>query len=302
VATWRQPEIRANAPASFYEDVRPLWRANTITFGITVVLVSTLGLASLALGGVQGTTRVVISVVVATLPGLAWLALLYQTPRRQDQRPSPLVLTLFVLGALIAAAVTRPILTDLFRVNEWLAATNAVRRFTTTVLISGFWHTFLLYSMVRFTVWRTPVFAHRADGILYGMAAGWGYATATNLLFVLDNNGLALLNGNLRLVADACAFVTTSVVLGYFLGRNRFEVMPFYFLPVGLALSAGVNGLLLFTTKEVNAIRIGLDQDGYSPWPGVVIALLVLALVLFAVFGIVRRENTLTRTRLERGQ
>ncbi len=297
-----QPEIRASAPETFYEDVPAVWRASILTFGVILLLVLGLAVGRLTAGELQGTTRLLVSVAVATAPPLLWALFLYQIAAHQQIAVAPLVLTIFVLGALIAAAVTRPVLFDLLDLDTWLSSTTVIRRFLSNILIGGFWHAFLLYGMVRYTVWRTEVFTHRTDGVLFAMAAAWGYALAINLLFVLDQDGLAILNGNLRLLAQQAAFLTPGIVLGYFLGRSRFEVMPAYYLPLGLAIAAGLNGLLLFAGAELNSIRLGFDQDGFSPWPGLVVSLLVMGFTFSAVYGIIRRDNALTRARLEQGR
>ncbi|GAB4478459.1 MAG: hypothetical protein Kow00124_22920 [Anaerolineae bacterium] len=296
-----QPEIRASTPRTFYEDLPAVWRASTLTFGVILLLVAGLAVGHLIIGEPQGTTRLLVSITAAAAPPLLWAAFLYQIAARQQTAVAPLVLTLFMLGALIAAAVTRPVLLDLLDLDTWLSSTTVIRRLLSNILIGGFWHAFLLYAMVRYTVWRTEVFTRRTDGVLFSMAASWGYALAINLLFVLDQDGLTMLNGNLRLLAQQAAFLVPGVVLGYFLGRSRFEVMPAYYLTLGLVIAAGLNGLLLFAGTELNSIRLGFDQDGFSPWPGLVVSLLAMGLTFFAIYGIIRRDNALTRARLEQG-
>ncbi len=123
-----------------------------------------------------------------------------------------------------------------------------------------------------------------------------------NTLFVLESGGLVLVNGSFRLIAQMSAYLVGSLVIGFFLGRNRFEDMPVYYMSAGMTLAALLTGTLLYASAELNRIRLNLTSDGFSPWPGLVFSLAVLALTYGAVYGLLRRHNALTRARLERGK
>jgi RsiW-degrading membrane proteinase PrsW (M82 family) len=293
-----QAEIRASAPDEFYVDVPAVWRASVFTLGAVLAIIAVLGIGSIVVDDLSGLPRLAVSIAVAVGPALLWLFLLYRTSRAHEASASPLAATLFVLGALLAAAVTRPILYELIDLNTWAAQASSAGRFTAMLLIGGAWHAFALYATVRYTVWQTPAFTRRTDGVLYGLAYAWGYAAALNLLFVLDNNGLTLLDGNLRLLTQPCSYLAAGAVMGYFLGKNRFEVMPFYFLPVGQVTIIGLIGLMSYIGIELNSIRLGLTQDGFSPWGGLIVNLLLLVLTITAAYGIIQRENALTQARL----
>ncbi len=286
--------------AEFAEDVPPVWRASVLTFGLILILIVALAIANAVLPGeLANKARFATSVVIALLPALTWLVLLYRTASRAQIELSTLLPTIFVLSVLLAAAATRPLLFDLIDLDTWLVSVNARNRFLGNILIGGFFHTFVLYAIVRYTVWHTPTFTRRVHGVLFELAAGWGYASTLNLLFVLDQGGLSLLNGGLKLIAQLCAYLAPSLILGYFLGRNRFEDMPFHYLSMGLVLSAAINGLLLYAGTELNNIRLGVDQDGFSPWPGLVFSIVALLLTFGAIYGLLTRHNNLTKARLE---
>lgn len=283
----------------FTEDVPPIWRASTLTFAVVLAVAAAIGVMAGIFGiELDGTGRIAASVTIAVLPGIAWMFFLYNSASRRGGDLSPLLPTIFVLAALIAAALTRPLLFELLQLDLWLTRTNALNRFFGNVLIGGPIHVFALYAIIRYTVWRTPTFEHRVDGLMFSLAAGWGYASMINALFVLDRNGLTLLNGGLFTLAHMGPYITPSLILGYFLGRNRFEDMPFYYLTAGVVLSIGLNGLLMYTASELNITRLRITADAFAPWPGFIVNMIVLALVYAAVFGLVRRHNHLTRARL----
>ncbi len=283
----------------FTEDVVPLWRASTFTIGLMVIL--SIGLViinQIIQTELQGFPRLFISISVAILPALVWLSVLYRTASRLEFEFSPMLPTVFVLAALAAAAIIRPFVYDFIDVNTWFWRTNAVNRLLGNMLISGSINAFVIYVIVRYTVWRTMAFVRRVDGILYTMAASWGYATMFGLLFVLDEGGVSLVNGNFRILAETCAYVISGIIIGYFLGRNRFEEMPVYFLGGGVALAAGANGFLLFASKELNNVSLSLTDDGFSPWPGLVLSIVALIGIFSAIYGLLQRQNKLTRARL----
>ena len=47
----------------------------------------------------------------------------------------------------------------------------------------GFIQEFLIYAALRYTVYYSPEFDERVDGIIYAAAAGLGYATTLNLQY-----------------------------------------------------------------------------------------------------------------------
>jgi predicted nucleic acid-binding Zn ribbon protein len=289
---------------TFHQDTRPVWQASVLTFGLVALLIVGIAVANV-LFGVEptGTARLILSTSIAVLPALIWLGLLYWYTTAGDATVSALVPTVFVLSALIAAAVTRPLLYDLIDLDTWLARASASERFVSSILLGSSTHAFLLYAIVRYTVWQTPVFEHRTDGVMFALVAAWGYAAAFNGLWVIDQGGLSMLNGNLRIITQTCAFLISALIIGYFLGRNRFEELAFYYLSAGMGLAAILGGLMLYTGTELNNIRVSVvGADGYSPWPGLVVNLIALGLTFAAVFGLIHRHNALTQARLEQAE
>lgn len=284
----------------FALDVPAFWQASALTFGVMAILTAATGITGSVLAEtLAGTPSMILSMGLALLPGLIWLGLLFRIAARHGTPVSPLLPTLFILGALLAAAATRPLLYDLIGVPGWLARTTASNRLSGNILLNGFMTAFALYAIVRYTVWRTPAFSHRVDGPMFAVAAAWGYGSMFALLFVLDQEQIALLNGGLRIIVILCAYITPGFILGFFLGRNRFEDMPIYYLTSGVSLAAVINGFLLYAGVELNNVSPSISNDGYSPWPGIAISTVTLAATFAAVLGLISRHNSLTRGRLE---
>jgi hypothetical protein len=246
-----------------------------------------------------GITRVVISSIYAIGPALLWQTIILRSYRRSKFSLSPLEPAIFLIAALFAAAITRPIVGEWLAFDLWLSRASTTNRFLTQILITGAFHVFVQYAIIRYVVWQTPAFSRRVDGVLYGLSAGMGYSAAFGLLTMLDAGGYTLLSGGLRLLTQQCAILTGSIVLGYFMGRNRFENMTFTYLGLGFGLAAFLTGFLRFAGIGLNNTRLGFDTSGFSPWPGIIVTTITLIFTIAAIYGLLKRHNALTIARLE---
>jgi RsiW-degrading membrane proteinase PrsW (M82 family) len=284
----------------FYQDTRPVWRASTLTLGILAAMLVALAIGSQVSPETFGSvTPPSTGILFVVFPVLVWFAALYRIGARIQFRLTALPVTIFVLAALLSAAVTRPFLHSIVNLDTWLGQTTSTNRLMGDILLNGFTHTFTIYALMRYIVWDSPAFARRTDGVMFALAASWGYATLVNILYVIDLGGVTLLNGGLRLITQLCTFLVTGLILGYFLGRNRFEDMPVYHLSVGLILSATVNGFLLYAGSALNLTSLSLTQSGFSPWPGVALSMGILILSFTTIRGLLQRQNALTQAKLE---
>jgi RsiW-degrading membrane proteinase PrsW (M82 family) len=133
------------------------------------------------------------------------------------------------------------------------------------------------------------------DGILYGTAAGLGYATMLNIHYVVDSGGVNLAVGVVRIVVTALAQASFSGIVGYFLARAKFEDEPVWWLPAGLALAAGLNGI--FTVVRGGVGRAGSAMAGQtgSPWSGLILAAALASTVLVLLIVLIRRANRISQ-------
>ena len=288
--------------SAFYEDLPEFWRVTAITFGIGIVVVTVLALSNIIAPPNIGTTaRIVTGIGVCCVIPATWILLWYRLQSSKNTELSSFFLVVIIIGVLFAAAVTHPLSLSVFGLEQWFSRTSPTNRFVGSILLNGFFHLFVIYGMVRYFAWFHPSFTNRSYGVVLTLAACWGYATTLNIFYVIDHGGLNLLSGSLRLLSQLCAFVAPSIILGYFLGMNRFEDLPPYFLAVGLAVSACLNGLLLYAGSELNYVGLSLTQNGFSPWPGALVNLLSVLASSIIVSGLLRRQNALTRARVEMG-
>lgn len=222
--------------------------------------------------------------VLALIPAALWLGIFYAQDRLEPE-PKGQVIGVFVLGALLSRAVGQPLIEDFFQVNAW-ASGSLILKLAASILIVGAVQEFLKYAAVRYSVFGSQEFDERIDGIIYGAAAGLGYATMLNIDYVVGSGGVALGIGAIRMVVAALAQASFAGISGYFLGRAKFENMGKYWLPGGLLLAAVLNSIV---TTALGAIsRSGLQT---TPINGLILAAIVAALTFGALFAIIRRDN-----------
>ena len=135
-------------------------------------------------------------------------------------------------------------------------------------------------------MFRSAEFDERIDGIIYGAAAGLGYATYLNVQYVVANGGVDLAIGAVRIAVVALAQASFAGVTGYFLGRAKFENRGPFWLPVGVFLAAVLNGV-------VNTLLSEITRSGLRPTPlnGLALAALVAAVTFIVLFGVLRRGS-----------
>ena len=251
-----------------------------------------IAVASLLQPALEGWALGLAGIVLALVPALLWLVFFYSQDRLEPE-PKSHVARVFLLGALVAQAVGVPLVQQVFGVGAWLP-TDLWTSIVGSILVVGITQEFLKYAAVRYSIYASAEFDERSDGIVYGTAAGLGYATVLNLHYVLQSGGVNLEAGVIRIVVTALAQASFAGLTGYFLGRAKFEDRPVWWLPGGVALAAAINGLFTTLRGELTTTALGLEGGGFNPWPGLVLAAVVAGLTLSVLFYMLRRANRLT--------
>ena len=264
--------------------------AGVIAFGALIALV-----AWLVKPRLTGAALVGAGIVLSLIPAAIWMVFFYRQDRLEPE-PKSYVIGVFVLGLLLCNAVAIPVTNGLFQVNHWLS-TNTLTHIVGAILVVGITQEFLKYAAVRYSVYATPEFDERVDGVIYGTAAGLGFATMLNINYVIANGGVDLYMGIIRISITALAQASFSGITGYFLGRAKFEVEPVWWQALGIAIAAVLNGLFTWARGEITQVGLGVN-----PWWGLLLAG-ALAVATFAVLWyLMRRASTLTLSGADAGQ
>jgi RsiW-degrading membrane proteinase PrsW (M82 family) len=232
------------------------WRSGLIAIvGLLIFVAAVVALDTVLAPRLGGVALVLAGVILAIVPAALWLMFFYQQDRLEPE-PVGNVARMFVIGLALAGAIGIPLTDQLFAVQEWLYR-NPLTTALASIFVTGAVEAFVIFATVRYFIFDLPEFDERTDGVIYGTAAGLGYATALNLQFILANGGAALGTGEVFVAEVALAHAAFGGLLGYFLGRAKLEQEPVWWLPLGLVLTALLNGLFILLRGE-------LDPGGYS--------------------------------------
>jgi len=235
----------------------------------------------------SGTSLLLAGIIMALVPAVIWMIFFYRQDRLEPE-PKAYVLEVFLLGALLASALGIPLVRDFFRVQDWLGQ-STLTNVLGSILVIGFVQEFLKYAAVRYSVYLSTEFDERVDGVVYGTAAGLGFATMLNINYVVSNAGVDLRMGMIRIAITTLAQASFAGISGYFLGRAKFEEEPVWWLPLGVTIAAVLNGVFTFVRGEIS--RVGLTVN---PWNGLILATVVALVTFIVLYYLMRRANKLT--------
>ncbi|MDQ6694011.1 MAG: PrsW family glutamic-type intramembrane protease [Chloroflexota bacterium] len=274
-----------------------LWRTELIQL---VALLAYVGVVEAIVAAAQprltGETLLLISLVLAVIPALLWMSMFY-TQDRAEPEPRSFVLGVALLGALLAGAVGLPLLNSFFRVSDWIGR-DPLTQVLGSILVVGSLQAFLKYVAIRFSIFYSAEFDQRIDGVIYGSAVGLGYATMLNIDFVVASGGVDLGTGVVRIVITQMVQGSLGALIGYFLGRDKFDTRRVWWMSAGLVLAAVIDGLFTWLSGTLSRSPIHLVSDGtistgsagYTPWPSLVLATILAAGLLGTIFILIGRD------------
>lgn len=263
------------------------WRAGLIQIVITGLLSALVAWLAEAIGPLEGPALLAAGLALAIVPSAIWLVFFYQQDRLEPE-PKHSVAAVFLLALVLADVLGRRLLDEWFQVRLW-ASSDAATSLAASVLIVGVVWQAIAYIAVRAVVYASPEFDERMDGIVYGTVAGLGVATLLNLRYVLDNGGVALGPGVISTVTTALAQASFGGLMGYFMAEAKFTHRPVWWVPLGFALAAALNGLFSWLIGEVSAA--GLDVNY---WRSLALGLAVALAAFFTLVALMRRSTAVT--------
>jgi RsiW-degrading membrane proteinase PrsW (M82 family) len=268
---------------------RALWIATGAAIAGLLLFVLAVNLLVNATGlKLTGWPLTLAGVVLALIPAGLWLIIFYAQDRLEPE-PKGYVLGMFALGAFLALTIAIPVARDLLplpAIAGLRSGRDIVIALAHAILIVGFIQEFLKYAAVRYTIFGNVEFDERIDGIIYGAAAGLGFATALNVQWIIAGGGALLGQAALRATVTALAQASFSGVTGYFLGRAKFERMGKCWLPLGLTLAAVLNGCVTFLLGEVSTSGLS-----FTPFRGLILAAGVALITFGVLLVLLRRAN-----------
>jgi RsiW-degrading membrane proteinase PrsW (M82 family) len=258
------------------------YAAGAMVAGLVVLALLMLAIGSNISDDLSDRTLIVIGLFLAVVPPVLWLGVFYQMDRLEPE-PHHYLAGVVVLGALVAGTVIEPIRRGLFDLQDW-NPNGTVSSILVHALIPGMLLAGTVYLVVRFSTYLTEEFDERADGVIYGTAAGLGVATLLNFHYVLDHDGVDLDVGTARIIIASLVAAALGGLVGYGLGQIKFERHSPSYVLIFLGSAALLYGIFDWLQSEVTAKDLG-----YEAWPGVALAAGFAAVVLGIVFYLLRR-------------
>ncbi|NVO02275.1 MAG: PrsW family intramembrane metalloprotease [Bacteroidetes bacterium] len=99
------------------------------------------------------------------------------------------------------------------------------------------------FMFLRIFIFKRKAFNEPLDGIVYSIMIGMGFATAENVMYVLDG-GFGV--GILRMLTAVPAHACFAVFMGYFVGMAKFKKHKFIYLALGLITAVVAHGFYDF--------------------------------------------------------
>ena len=266
------------------------WRAGLAQIAGMGLFSAAVAALAAALGEIDRPVLILSGILLALVPSALWIAFFYHQDRLEPE-PKARIGLVFLLAVLLTEAVGVRLVDDWFQVPRWATA-NTLTSLLAAILIFGFTMQAIAYAAVRAIVYDTAEFDERMDGIVYGTVGGLGVAALLNLRFVLDNGGVALAPGVIQTATTALAQASCGGVMGYFLAGAKFEHRPVWWVPLGVALAAVLNGALAWLLSEVSAAGLAVQ-----PWRSLALGLGAALAVFAGLVALMRRSTAVTLSR-----
>jgi RsiW-degrading membrane proteinase PrsW (M82 family) len=160
---------------------------------------------------------ILVLLAIALAPGGAIVIYIYLKDKHEREPLSLLTKSFFYgfLSIILTVIISIPV-DYVFPINETSLSEQAVHAFLLVALIEEF----SKFVFVRWVLYPNSNFNEPFDGIVYSVMVGMGFATLENLIYVFDG-GIG--TGVFRMFTAVPAHATFAILMGYYLGKAKFE-------------------------------------------------------------------------------
>lgn len=180
---------------------------------------------------------ILIALALALAPGACIIVYIYAKDKHEKE-PIRLLILSFIFGMIsvfITLLISWP-LDILIPIDEQDLTEQAVHAFFLVALVEEF----SKFIYVRGILYRDKNFNEPFDGIVYSVMVGMGFATFENIMYV-SSGGISV--ALTRMFTAVPAHATFAVLMGYYLGKAKFEHRRAYMAIYGLLSAALFHGL-----------------------------------------------------------
>jgi len=173
---------------------------------------------------------------LSVAPGAAIALYIYLNDKHEREPLGLLARSFFFGGISIVITLLLSYVIDLFiTINENDVSEQAFHAFLIVALIEEF----SKFIFVRGVLYNDKNFNEPFDGIVYSVMVGMGFATFENILYVFQNGiGTAIF----RMFTAVPAHAMFAILMGYYLGKAKFEHNKQHYAIYGLAVATLFHG------------------------------------------------------------
>lgn len=179
---------------------------------------------------------ILILAALALAPGACIILYIYLKDKHEKEPVGLLIKSFFygVLSIFVTFLISWP-LDMLVPIDEMDLSEQAVHAFLLVALVEEF----SKFIFVRGILYRNPNFNEPFDGIVYSVVVSMGFATFENILYIMDGG---ITTAVMRMFTAVPAHACFAVLMGYYLGRAKFENGKWYLAIYGLFAATFFHG------------------------------------------------------------
>ena len=180
-------------------------------------------------------------ILISLAPIVAVIVFIYWKDKL-DKEPIKLLIYSFLMG-ILSTIVTLIISFIIDWVGIFKISTNGYSSLASCILGIGLVEEFSKFIFVRFYCYKKDAFSEPFDGITYAVMVSMGFAALENVLYVYKG-GIGI--GVMRMLTAVPAHAVFAIIMGYFLGFQKFYPDKKYHGIIGLFLASCVHGIYDF--------------------------------------------------------
>ncbi len=173
---------------------------------------------------------------IALAPGAAIAVYIYLKDKHEREPVGLLVKSFFYgfLSVILTLLISIPI-DSIIPINESSIGEQAVHAFLIVALIEEF----SKFVFVRWVLYYNTNFNEPFDGIVYAVMVSMGFATFENVMYAFNEGiGTAIF----RMFTAVPAHATFAILMGYYLGKAKFEHKKSYYTYYALGVATLFHG------------------------------------------------------------
>ena len=219
----------------------------------------------------------ILLLLLAIVPGLAIAFFIYLRDIRQAEPYSQLLLNIFfgVVSFFMARGIG-----FLLHHFIYIGHEDLTQQLLAAFLFVGLLGEGSKFLFLRGFTYYNRNFNHAFDGIVYSIMVGMGYATAENILYVVNGDSDSAM---LRIITSAPANAVFAVIMGFFLGEAKlFKNRILLYSSLALLIPAAAHGYYDYFLTILN-IR-GL-------WMQAIVSLIIVVVLVQLAFKRLKNDE-----------